>query len=279
MHNLACRYRNADYSDQVRQRMANTASAFYDVLEAKAMLKLAQEDLASLDACRTRSRGPASASAAPERSRPNGFGSRCSTPSAMCEPARRRSRPAKAQFRAAIGRRLSAPECDVAGSLDVPKAATPLSVTQAVAIAEQSRPDIVSLRRQIAKARSAITVEQTKAWPTVAPSLGYQYQYQECNGVADANAYTAQVSVSVPLFDRNQGNIAKAESALAQSCFNLQAQLVQTEADIEQAVAEFQAAYTDVTFDRRGTTPGRPQRPRSHRSRVPCGGKDAAGSD
>ena len=29
-------------------RMANTASAFYDVLEAKAMLKLAQEDLASL---------------------------------------------------------------------------------------------------------------------------------------------------------------------------------------------------------------------------------------
>jgi len=55
------------------------------------------------------------------------------------------------------------------------------------------------------------------------------------------------MNVSVPLFDRNQGNIAKAESVLAQSCFNLQAQLVQTEADIEQAVAEFQAAYIDVT--------------------------------
>ena len=55
------------------------------------------------------------------------------------------------------------------------------------------------------------------------------------------------MNVSVPLFDRNQGNIAKAESALAQSCFNLQAQLVQTEADIEQAVAEFQTAHTDVS--------------------------------
>ena len=39
---------NADYCDQVRQRLANTASAFYDVLEARAMLKLAEEDLASL---------------------------------------------------------------------------------------------------------------------------------------------------------------------------------------------------------------------------------------
>ncbi|MGD0899164.1 MAG: TolC family protein, partial [Thermoguttaceae bacterium] len=68
----------------------------------------------------------------------------------------------------------------------------------------------------------------------------------ECNGVPDAPSFTAQVNVSVPLFDRNQGNISKAESLLAQACFNLQAQLVQTEADIEQAVAEFQTASTNV---------------------------------
>ncbi len=55
------------------------------------------------------------------------------------------------------------------------------------------------------------------------------------------------MGVTVPLFDRNQGNIAKAESVLAQSCYNLQAQLVQTEADIEQAVGEFQAAVENAT--------------------------------
>ena len=55
------------------------------------------------------------------------------------------------------------------------------------------------------------------------------------------------MSVSVPLFDRNQGNISKAESVFTQSRFNLQAQLVQTEANIQQAVAEYQTAYTDVT--------------------------------
>ena len=49
MRKLGVAVSNADYCDQVRQRLANTASAFYDVLEAQAMLKLAEEDLASLE--------------------------------------------------------------------------------------------------------------------------------------------------------------------------------------------------------------------------------------
>ncbi len=237
---------HADYSDQVRQRMANTASTFYDVLEAKAMLKLAQDDLASLERVEQITRAGV---------RFGGTGTieaeriRLSVLDAQREVRTREAtlKTTKAQFRAAIGRRLSAAECDPAGNLDVPNPATPIPVIQAVSTAEQNRPDIISLRRQIAKARSAIEVERTKARPTVSPSLGYQYQWQEDIGVPDAASYTAQMNLSVPLFDRNQGNIRKAESALAQSCFNLQAQLVQAEADIEQAVAEFQAAHTNVS--------------------------------
>ena len=237
---------HADYSDQVRQRMANTASTFYDVLEAKAMLKLAQDDLASLERVEQITRAGV---------RFGGAGTieaeriRLSVLDAQREVRTREAtlKTTKAQFRAAIGRRLSAAECDPAGNLDVPNPATPIPVIQAVSTAEQNRPDIISLRRQIAKARSAIAVERTKARPTVSPSLGYQYQWQEDIGVPDAASYTAQMNLSVPLFDRNQGNIRKAESALAQSCFNLQAQLVQAEADIEQAVAEFQAAHTNVS--------------------------------
>ena len=151
-----------------------------------------------------------------------------------------------AQLRAAIGRSRQTPRFDAAGSLDVVKPSAPLPLSEAVAVAEQNRPDIISLRRQIAKARSSIEWERTKARPAVSPSWGYQYQWQEANGVADAPSYTAQMNVSVPIFDRNQGNIAKAESVLAQTCFNLQAQLVQAEANIEQAVGEFQAARTNA---------------------------------
>jgi len=164
---------NADYSDQVRQRMANTASAYYDVLEAKAMLKLAQEDLANLtrveQATRAGVRFGGAGTIEAERIR-------LSVLDAQRDVRTREAtmKTTKAQFRAAIGRHISAPECDVAGDLNVPKPATPLSVGQAVTIAQQSRPDIISLRRQIAKARSAIEVERAKARPTVAPSLGYQ---------------------------------------------------------------------------------------------------------
>ena len=74
---------HADYCDQVRQRMANTASAFYDVLEAKAMLKLAQEDLASLTRRRANHAGRR-----PLRRRRNDRG-RADSPLGARRPARR----------------------------------------------------------------------------------------------------------------------------------------------------------------------------------------------
>ena len=184
---------------------------------------------------------------------------------------------ANAQFRAAIGRPQNMPRCEVVGSLEVASPAAAISVGEAVGLAERNRPDIISLRRQIAKARSGIEVERTKARPTVSPSLGYTEQFQDWNGLADAPSYTAQMSVSVPLFDRNQGNIAKRKSVLAQSCCNLQVQLVQTEADVEQAVGEFQAARTNVTsIDPQQLATAR-KRARSDRGCLPPGWKDPLG--
>jgi cobalt-zinc-cadmium efflux system outer membrane protein len=236
---------NADYCDQVRQRLANTASAFYDVLEARAMAKLAEEDLASLERVEgiTLAGVKFGGSGTIEAER-----IRLSVLDAQREVRARATTQttSEAQLRAAIGRARQTPRFDVAGNLDVVKPAAPLSLSEAIAVAEQNRPDIISLQRQIARARSGVDWERTKARPTVSPSLGYQYQFQDPLGVADAPSYTAQMNVSVPIFDRNQGNIAKAESALAQSRFNLQAQLVQAEADIEQAVGEFQAAQTNA---------------------------------
>jgi cobalt-zinc-cadmium efflux system outer membrane protein len=237
---------NADYCDQVRQRLANTASTYYDVLEARAMLQLAEEDLASLRrAERITVQGVkfgGSGTIEAERIR-------LSVLTAQTEERTRGTalKTAKAQFRAAIGFPGEMSATDAAGGLDISAPAAPLPLAEAVAMAEHNRPDIVSLRRQVEKARSAIAVERTKARAQVTPALGYQYQWQESNGVPDAPSYTAQMGITVPLFDRNQGNIAKAQSVLAQSCYNLQAQLVQAEADIEQAVGEFQAAEENAT--------------------------------
>ena len=70
------------------------------------------------------------------------------------------------------GPRYAAPHARACGEPGGSSPPRPLQAAEAMALAEQNRPDIISLRRQIAKARSGITVERTKAYPCVAPSAG-----------------------------------------------------------------------------------------------------------
>lgn len=236
---------SADYADQVRQRVAGAVAAFYDLLEAEAMVGLAREDLDSLKRVGGITR---------QQVKLGGAGSievdriQLSVLDAEREARSRATAvvTAKAQLQAFLGRCGAAAAFDVVGNLDVPAPADPLPAAEAMALAEEHRPDVLSLRTQVARAQSAITVEQTKARAQVTPTFGYQHQFQGSMNEDDFPSATATVNLTLPLFDRNQGNIAKAQSVLAQTCCNLQAQLVQIRAEIEQAAAEFQEARVDV---------------------------------
>jgi cobalt-zinc-cadmium efflux system outer membrane protein len=81
----------------------------------------------------------------------------------------------------------------------------------------------------------------------VAPQVGYTHQFQQkAIGFPDADSYLMSVSMSLPVFDRNQGNIAKARSVLAQNALNLEAGLVDLRAEIVQVVQEFRTAYQNA---------------------------------
>jgi cobalt-zinc-cadmium efflux system outer membrane protein len=236
----------ADYADLVRQRVAATIAVFYDVLEALALLDLAQQDRDSLK----RVEGITA-----ERVKLGGVGTieqdriRLSVLDSEREVRNRQTAltSARAKLRAALGRGNAEPAFEVSGSLEVPASATLIDVEEALALAEETRPDIISLRRQISKADATVTVERTKAYPSVTPSAALTRQFQSSIGFPDAPSFDVYLAVTIPFFDRNQGNIAKAESALVQSGFNLQTQLVQLRADIEQAVNTFRAAQINVT--------------------------------
>src|SRR5262249_17767786 len=117
-------------------------------------------------------------------------------------------------------------------------------------IADEERPDLISLRRQVDKAVADIRLERTKGFPSVTPSFTYTRQFQETAiGFPDASSYGLTLNMSLPVFDRNQGNVAKAQATHAQIYYNLQTQLVSLRAEIEQAVQEFRAAYVNVTSD------------------------------
>src|SRR5262249_24381010 len=149
--------------------------------------------------------------------------------------------------RALLGRKDADPAFDGEGNLEAPVTARPLPAEEAWALAQQNRPDILSLRLQADKAASDVHVERTKAYPEGTPKAGYTRQFQQkAIGFSDVNDWGIEVDVSVPLFDRNQGNIAKARSQLAQSRFELEAGLVDLRAEVEQAATDFRTAYLNA---------------------------------
>lgn len=239
----------AEYENLVRERVLATILACFDVLEAKALLELLREDLADLQELEKITRQALEAGRVPaidvQRVQLAVFDRR--------REVRHQEvilNAAKAHLRALLGRSDADPSFDVIGSLSVSAAATPIGVEEALAVAEENRPDIIARRRQLSKAGADVLLERTRAYPLIMPRFGYTRQFQEkAIGYPDASSWGAGVEVGLPLFDRNQGNRARSRSVVAQTSLTLQADLIQLRAEIEQVVYAFRIAHLNVTKD------------------------------
>ena len=142
----------SDYADLVRQRVTETALAFYDILEAKASLELARQDVENLERVEA-----VTAKAVENGGRPKVELSRVRlellTSRRELRDAESALVTAKAKLRALLGGANADPGFDVAGTLDAPLTAEPLGVEESFSMAAENRPDILSLRRKVAKAR------------------------------------------------------------------------------------------------------------------------------
>src|SRR5262249_410881 len=117
---------------------------------------------------------------------------------------------AKAKLRPFIGRSASDPDFELEGTLQATAAAPPPSLNQAILLAEANRPDLVSDRRSISQAQAAIERERLKARAQVSLQPGLSYQHQKpITGFPDALLFDIGVQTTLPISDRNQGNIAK----------------------------------------------------------------------
>jgi cobalt-zinc-cadmium efflux system outer membrane protein len=113
----------------------------------------------------------------------------------------------------------------------------------ALARAEQNRPDLIARQRDLVAAQAAVEREQANAWPWFRVSPGYTRQFQRrAVGFPDANAWGIGLEASLPLFDRNQGNIALAQSLVRQSELELQAVRGEVAAEVAQALRDHDGA-------------------------------------
>lgn len=239
----------AELADLLRQRLAATVAAFYDVLEAKALLELARQDQESLERLQriteTLVRLGGAGTIENDRVRVSLLDSQ--------REVRRRAADlaiAKAALLSQIGRATSARRIDVEGQLDVPSPVPPIAAARAFQLARQYRPDVLAAQRRIAEAAAAARTAETEAFPDVTPRLGYTRQFQsQAIGFPDVNAFGVGVDLSLPVFDRNQGGIAAARAARAQAESEWRALLVDLRAEVAQAVRDHRFAYDAVTAD------------------------------
>jgi outer membrane protein, heavy metal efflux system len=243
---LGVRQSESDYAGVIRQRVATTAVAFYDVVEAKELLKLAREDTANLKKVEAITQKAKDAG-----NRTKVDLDRVRLDMLRSEQAVREAESAlavaKAKLRSLFGRTDPDLDFDVASDLDAPLTAELMPLEKAYALAQENRPDIQSLRWQVDKARADVVVEDRKRYPDVTPAFGYTRQYQGPPiGQPDAETWNVSITTTVPVFNRNQGNRMKAQSIAVQLRYNLDGALVDLRAEVTQVVQDLDTAHKNA---------------------------------
>jgi outer membrane protein, heavy metal efflux system len=235
----------ADLADFQRRRTADVAAAFVDILESRALRELARVDLDSLRKVEamTRQRVELGGSAPVDLDRAKLDVASAAEDLRSAETA---SVAALATLTSLIGRNAGDPSLEVSGSLDVANPRESPDLQAVLADAEAARPDLASLRRQVQHWEAEARSQRRQALPSLALQLGYLYQNQQPVGGPNQSEWEGSVSMSLPLFDRNQGNVAKAESQARQAQAQLDAARVTLRAELAQAIAALWAAHEGI---------------------------------
>lgn len=238
-----------DLADFARLRVADTVAAFYELLAAQELFRLAKEEVADLTRIEGIIRKQAAAGGAPaidaDRARLAVLDATREAHHAELAVA-----VAKAKLRPLLGRSAADPDFTITGTLTIAQPAKPPALADVLALAEQNRPDLHSDRRSVDQAWAALRRERRKAKPTVSVQSGLSAQVQQrITGFPDAVLYDVGLTTSLPFTDRNQGGILKAESQIRESALALQADLHDARAEVERALEEYRDAYEHAITD------------------------------
>jgi cobalt-zinc-cadmium efflux system outer membrane protein len=238
---------SAGHADVLRIQLAQTVDAFYEVLAAEEFLRLAKENHAELQALEEITRGLVATGKA---GKADADRLRLATLEAFLEIHARdlALTAAKARLRPLIGRSAADPDFDVKGTLTVRAVVPPPKLEEAVALAEARRPDLASGRRAVAQASAAAELERRRARPQVAVQPGWSYQDQRhVTGFRNGSMFDIGIATTLPLTDRNQGNLLKARALAQERQIAYQGDRADALAEVETTLGEYEDAVEDVT--------------------------------
>jgi cobalt-zinc-cadmium efflux system outer membrane protein len=238
---------SADSANVLRVQLAQTVDAFYEVLEDDAYFKLSEKYLEELkdlekvteELAKTKKVGDLELDRI-----------KLAVHEALLE---RHDRElaldlAKARLRPFLGRTAADADYEVDGVLTVTAVVPPPKLQEALALAEAHRPDLLSGLRAIDQANAVVEHERRKAKPQVSIQPGWSYYDQaHINGNRNGPMFDIGISTTLPLTDRNQGNIRKAQAQVAERQLTYQGNRADALADVEASVASYDDAVEHLT--------------------------------
>jgi outer membrane protein, heavy metal efflux system len=234
---------SAQYADLVRTRIGGVISAYYDVLEARTLLEFAHENLDRVNEVRARHQKNGGEALDAERIRLALFTIHRDIRTRHMEYSN-----ALATLRAFLGY-LDDTRVLVDGDLKIQLPMDPPSVDEVYELAVEHRPDILAAQHMIAHADSQIELEERRAFPKISPGFGYTKQFQAEMAQANASSWNVMVNMNIPIFDRNQGNIEKANSIKIQTVHQKSTLLIDLKTEVIKAVKTFDNAWLALTID------------------------------
>jgi cobalt-zinc-cadmium efflux system outer membrane protein len=245
---LGVEVKSADFANTLRTQLALTVDAYYEVLEDDAYMKLAEKNLDELKEIEKTTAELAQAKKVTDTEVDR---AKLAVHEALLELHDRELALdiARAKLRPFLGRTAADPDYDVEGDLTVAATVPPPKLEEAVALAEAHRPDLLSGRKSIDQAHASLELERRRAKPQVSLQPGWTYQDQvHYTGFRNGSSFDIGISTTLPFTDRNQGNIRKAQAAIAERHFNYQGDRADALADVEASVANYTDAVEHLTL-------------------------------
>ncbi|MDQ2622344.1 MAG: TolC family protein [Actinomycetota bacterium] len=250
--NTAKNVLQAQFQDAVRIEIENLHTIWVDVLSARTTVQYLQTSLATSEALLETVQDQVRKGVAPEPDLDTVEIQRETTTIALDE-AVTRLRQAKRTLAVLLNTPpAQSDQIEVRGTIH-DRAPTPPPVEELVRLALHSRPDMVAYRLGVRSATANVEMQRRERFPDVF-ALYSPYNFTANNDdpmARSATSWSAGVFVSVPLFNRNQGNIRRAERNVRQTQLEVVSIEQQIAAEVQNAALEYETTRAAVErFDR-----------------------------
>ena len=140
------------------------------------------------------------------------------------------------RLKTVLGRATDSPAAEVSG--DLQRESTTVALEELRAAALDSRPDLKALRLDQERAAAELRLQMAQAKPDL--TVGAEYRRQQVN--AQSNSLGFFVSAPLQIFNRNQGEIARARQEQRQGGLRVHALELVVAGEVENAYNRFQTA-------------------------------------